>query len=181
MNSNSLYRLSFGLSEKTREELKYAAFLFVAGSIAGWCLELAFRSITRGYLFIPGFLIGPYCPIYGFGLLIINYGCRHKSPIMAYLKIFVLTSGLEYLISYIAEKSFRLVLWDYSSTLLNIDGRVSLPFSLAWGALGLAFLLFVEPEMRGLFEMYKSRSVKYAGIGVGVIAFDTLVSVAMCL
>lgn len=48
------------------------AFLFAAGCLLGWCIEVLFRRFspqnkTRQWI-NPGFLTGPYLPLYGFGL-----------------------------------------------------------------------------------------------------------------
>ena len=52
------------------------ADLFFIGSVSGWCLELVFRkffsSANPEHKWInPGFCIGPYVPLYGFGLCIL--------------------------------------------------------------------------------------------------------------
>ena len=39
-------------------------FIFYIGSTCGWILELFFRRIVHGKWVNPGFLIGPYLPIY---------------------------------------------------------------------------------------------------------------------
>ena len=47
------------------------AFLFFIGSTLGWVLELFFRRIvSKGEWINPGFLVGPYLPLYGFGLCV---------------------------------------------------------------------------------------------------------------
>ena len=46
-------------------------FIFFIGSTAGWVLELFYRRIDHGKWVNPGFLVGPYLPIYGFGLCIL--------------------------------------------------------------------------------------------------------------
>ncbi|MEA3471057.1 MAG: phosphohydrolase, partial [Thermodesulfobacteriota bacterium] len=42
-------------------------FLFVFFSIIGWVLEAVFRSFHAKTFINPGFLKGPYLPIYGMG------------------------------------------------------------------------------------------------------------------
>ena len=44
-------------------------FIFYIGATSGWILELIFRRIVHHKWVNPGFLIGPYLPIYGFGLV----------------------------------------------------------------------------------------------------------------
>ena len=51
------------------------AYLFFIGSTAGWVIELFFRRfISRANpqrkWINPGFCVGPYLPLYGFGLCI---------------------------------------------------------------------------------------------------------------
>lgn len=46
-------------------------FLFLTGAIAGWCIELVYRRFFSAKRWInPGFLTGPYLPIYGFGVCV---------------------------------------------------------------------------------------------------------------
>ena len=46
------------------------AFLFFVGSSIGWAIELFFRRFFSAKKWInPGFLVGPYLPIYGFGVV----------------------------------------------------------------------------------------------------------------
>ena len=40
-------------------------------SFLGWCCEVAFAAVRRGIFVNRGFLNGPVCPIYGFGVLIV--------------------------------------------------------------------------------------------------------------
>ena len=48
-------------------------FIFFLGSTFGWVLELFFRRIVHKKWINPGFLTGPYLPIYGFGLCVLTY------------------------------------------------------------------------------------------------------------
>ena len=56
--------------------LLVAAFLFFAGSLIGWTIELVWRRFfsknnpERKWI-NPGFLVGPYLPLYGFSLVIL--------------------------------------------------------------------------------------------------------------
>ncbi|MFR2966298.1 MAG: putative ABC transporter permease [Anaerovoracaceae bacterium] len=49
------------------------SFLFAMGSLLGWCLEVVYRRFSpanKSRRWInPGFMTGPYLPIYGFGLI----------------------------------------------------------------------------------------------------------------
>lgn len=156
-------------------------YLFVVGSVAGWCLEIAFRSVGNGALTIPGFLFGPYCPIYGFGIILIVALCKHQNKWIAYLNIFIYSSALEYIVSFLFETLFHELLWDYSMLPLSIGTRVSLAFSLIWGLLGMVVLLWVEPFLRRVRERHPRVAQMVAIGGIGIILLDTVLSVAVRL
>ncbi len=43
------------------------SFLFLTGSLAGWVIEVFFRrTVSQKRWMNPGFLNGPYLPLYGF-------------------------------------------------------------------------------------------------------------------
>jgi uncharacterized membrane protein len=163
--------------QKRKPDISYIMYLFMLGSITGWCLEIVFRSVSHRELYIPGFLMGPYCPIYGFGTLIITYLCNHKIKVVAYIKVFLLSSVLEYVVSFIFENLFGRILWDYSSLPLSIGTRVSLVFSLAWGALGIAFLIFAEPILYKLWNRHKEKLYSLCKIGLAIMIADMIISV----
>ena len=48
-------------------ELKYYLLLFFVSAILGWCLEVVCKQVQLHRFINRGFLIGPYCPIYGVG------------------------------------------------------------------------------------------------------------------
>lgn len=46
-------------------------WIFVIYAFVGWCCEVAFAAVKSGTFVNRGFLTGPVCPIYGFGMLIV--------------------------------------------------------------------------------------------------------------
>ena len=94
-----------------------------------------------------GFLIGPWCPIYGFGALFITFLLQkyYEDPIVLFIMSFLLGTILEYITSYLIEKLFHARWWDYSDHRFHINGRVSLTTSLGFGALGLILVYFFNP------------------------------------
>lgn len=94
-----------------------------------------------------GFLIGPYCPIYGFGALaVINILTPFSdNPIIVYFLAVIITSLLEYVTGYLLERIYHLKWWDYSNYKLNIHGRVVLHNSLIFGGLSLIAIYFLNP------------------------------------
>jgi uncharacterized membrane protein/HD superfamily phosphodiesterase len=116
----------------------------------GWIIEAVYRSISERQFINPGFVYGPFVPIYGFGaafIIILEFLIHHwPLPIKLIVYGIVLTIT-EYFTGFIFEKVFKLNLWDYSDSRFNIHGRVSLLFSLCWTALALIFITFIHPAV----------------------------------
>jgi uncharacterized membrane protein len=90
-----------------------------------------------------GFLIGPYCPIYGVGgLVFLCAGIFIENPFMLFLLGGTIACILEYFTSYIMEKLFKARWWDYSDWPLNLNGRICLYGFLAFGgaSVGIRYL-----------------------------------------
>ena len=49
---------------------------FLIYSCLGWCLEVVYAAVTTGKLVNRGFLNGPVCPIYGFGMAALSGRCH---------------------------------------------------------------------------------------------------------
>ena len=94
-----------------------------------------------------GFLIGPYCPIYGFGGLAITILLKNytKDPIVLFLMAVIICGTLEYFTSYIMEKIFKARWWDYSAKKYNINGRICLETVVPFGILGCLVMYVLNP------------------------------------
>lgn len=126
----------------------YIAILYFAiYSMLGWVCEVIYCSIPAKHFINRGFLNGPYCPVYGFGALIVIYILFPFTayPLLVFTLATLLTSTLEYLTSYILEKSFNAHWWDYSKRKFNIHGRVCLLNSSLFGILCLVLVYLVHP------------------------------------
>ena len=110
-------------------------WIFIIYAFIGWCTEVSYAALDTGKFVNRGFLNGPYCPIYGCGVVIV---VAILTPLKENLLIlfagsFLLTSVLEYITGYILEKVFHNKWWDYSDKPFNIKGYVCLKFSIYWG------------------------------------------------
>ena len=114
-----------------REYLWY----FFAYAFLGWCSEVVFAAFKSGRFVNRGFLSGPICPIYGFGIVgvLLCTTPLQGNLLWLYLGSVVLTTLLELLTGFAMEKLFHQRWWDYSKMPFNIGGYVCLPFSLIWG------------------------------------------------
>lgn len=144
------------LKIKTLELNKYEkyALYFLLFAFLGWCLETVFCIILLGDFTKRGFLYGPICPIYGFGaLILIIFISKYKDNL---LKLFVYSSlvfsVLEYVTSYVLEVMYDSFWWDYRNDFWNLNGRVSIFYSLAWGFIAIAFIKFLFPFFKKIID-----------------------------
>ena len=90
--------------------------LFIIYAMIGWCIEIINGLIQTKKFVNRGFLIGPYCPIYGVGGILITLllSKYYDDPIVLFFMGIAVCGILEYLTSYIMEKFFKARWWDYS-------------------------------------------------------------------
>ena len=121
--------------------------LFIIYSFLGWFMEVIWTLITDKKLVNRGFLIGPYCPIYGVGcLLLIILLDKFKSSIfLLFFMSIIVCSILEYSTSYIMEKLFKARWWDYSDRKFNLNGRICVDTMIPFGVLGVLVVYFLNP------------------------------------
>ena len=129
------------------------AFLFFIGSVLGWVLELLFRhwfsrSNPNHRWVNPGFCVGPYVPLYGFGLCILYFMAHmiDNSVIsgiaehaLALILIAVELTVLEYIAGIFLLKVANVRLWDYSMLWGNVNGLICPLFTFFWTLLGVFY------------------------------------------
>ena len=123
---------------------------FSVYSFLGWLIETIYALFVHGHFVKRGFLFGPLCPIYGFGAVILIMATKklYKKPFLKFLIATVAFTLFEYIVSFLLEMLFGLRWWDYSNDFLNIQGRVSLPYSIFWGIIGLILLEKLHPYVQ---------------------------------
>ncbi len=124
----------------------YIALFFIYAFI-GWLLEVGFTFVKDHKLINRGFLIGPICPIYGHGCLLILLFLNKYSnqPFTLFIMAMLICSVLEYFTSYLLEKIFKARWWDYSDRKYNINGRICLETLIPFGILGLIIVNIINP------------------------------------
>lgn len=113
---------------------EYLAF-FVIYAFLGWCAEVIFNTLSTGHFVNRGFLKGPVCPIYGFGMVIVVFCLTplQENWFFLFVGSMILTSVLEGITGYILKKVFHTSWWDYSDQPFNLGGYICLRFSILWG------------------------------------------------
>ena len=120
---------------------------FLIYSCMGWCLEVIYAAATTGQLVNRGFLNGPVCPIYGFGMIIVLFALTplQHSILLLYIGGVILPSALELVGGWALYKLYHTRWWDYSDYPFNIGGYICLEFSLLWGVGTLIVMKLVHP------------------------------------
>ncbi len=130
-------------------------WIFIIYAFIGWCSEVAYAALERGIFVNRGFLNGPYCPIYGVGVLIVVVVLTplKGNLLLLYAGSFLLTSVLEFITGFVMEKAFHNKWWDYSDKPFNIMGYVCLKFSILWGFACSFIMLVIHPIIFGFIRM----------------------------
>lgn len=126
--------------------------LFIIYSFIGWIMEIIFTLYKDKALVNRGFLIGPYCPIYGSGCILIILLLKRylDDPVVLFIMSMVICSILEYVTSFLMEKLFKARWWDYSDRKFNINGRICLETLIPFGLLGCLLMYVINPFISGL-------------------------------
>lgn len=166
-----------------------AAFLFFVGSLLGWCLEVVFRRFFSAKKWInPGFLAGPYLPLYGFSLCLLYFmaGLENVIPIESdILRKIVLFAAMalcitfvEYIAGVIFIKHMKIKLWDYSNEWGNIDGIICPKFSFFWAVLSAIYYFGIHPHILNALEWF-SQNLAFSfcvGFFYGILVIDAAFS-----
>ena len=128
---------------------------FLIYSCIGWCLEVIYAAATTGQLVNRGFLNGPVCPIYGFGMIIVLFALTplQHSILLLYIGGVILPSALELVGGWALYKLYHTRWWDYSDFPFNIGGYICLEFCLLWGVGTLVVMRIVHPVVADLVAL----------------------------
>lgn len=120
---------------------------FVIYGFLGWCVEVAYAAVNSGKFVNRGFLNGPICPIYGFGMIIVIVGLTPlmHNKVILFLGAILLTSALEFVTGFALEKIFHGKWWDYSKMPFNLRGYICLKFSIMWGLACIIIMDVIHP------------------------------------
>lgn len=122
-------------------------WIFFIYAFLGWCTEVSYAALVTGRFVNRGFLNGPVCPIYGFGVLLVVtlLAPLRGNALLLFLGCVVLTSLLELAVGFVLEKLFHQRWWDYSTEPFNLGGYICLRFSLMWGLACLLVVAVIHP------------------------------------
>ena len=170
--------------------LKYIElfWIFSLGSVIGFIYENLLMFARGNWHLRQGLIYGPFIPVYGVGLLIF-YLVAKKQKIdkqiskASLFKIFLVAAFLgglvEYTFSYMQEKIWGTVSWNYSNRILNVNGRTSVPIAIIWGIAFVIFSVFIFPKLNKYDEFVKKKSLQIFTIICSLLLlFDCTISFA---
>ncbi len=168
------------------------AFLFFSGSICGWCIELLYRrfvSHRKDKKWVnPGFLVGPYLPLYGFGLCLLYMlaalednltGNAVVDKLLLFIMMSVSMTLIEYIAGLIFIKGMKVRIWDYSDQRLNFQGIICPKYSFYWAVLGAVYYFLIHPYVIDSLA-WLSENLAFSffvGVFFGVFVIDFCYSV----
>ena len=134
-------------------------------------MEVILCSFLEKKLVNRGFLIGPICPIYGAGAVIITIALSaYKDDwIVVFCMAMILSGALEYFTSFAMEKIFHARWWDYSQNKFNINGRICLETMVPFGILGLAIIYLLNPFFYNLLGLMPQNILNIISIIMAII------------
>lgn len=153
---------------------------FIIYAFLGWCLEVIVSTIQTGKFVNRGFLNGPFCPVYGFGVIaVLALVAPFKDSFMViFVGSIILTTIVEFITGYILEKSFNQKWWDYSKEPLNIRGYVCAQTSLLWGVACVFLIYVLQPPLGHLVGYIPVKaSIFITAILVFIMVVDTIITI----
>ncbi len=137
------------------QNLYEAAWLFCLYAFLGWSIEVVYQAVNKGVFVNRGFLNGPYCPMYGVGMVIVSYVLPlfKSNIIILFIASFLFASALEFVTGFVLEKIFHNKWWDYSNVPFNIMGYICLKFSIYWGIGGVLMFTTIHPIIYSFMKL----------------------------
>ncbi len=167
------------------------AFLFSVGCSIGWIMELLYRRFISAKRWLnPGFLVGPYLPLYGFGLCLLyllaspQFSFLPNEPLRVIFRILLIgisMTAIEYLAGKIFIVGMKVKLWDYSQKWGNVEGLICPEFSLYWTLLGGVYCFLIHPFFVHLNARFLSHPFLFFAEGMyyGILLVDVFWSMRL--
>ena len=106
--------------------LYHILWIFFIYAFLGWCTEVSYAATKTGRFVNRGFLNGPWCPIYGLGVVIVLafLDPLKNNLLLLFLGSVVLTSALEWLTGFLLEHDMTVYLVIFDRTACTISGKL---------------------------------------------------------
>lgn len=149
---------------KVVEEFMILFWLFILGSIIGYIFEMIVVLFQKGYFESrQGLIYGPFTPVYGIGMIVyyvILKSIHTQNKVEIFLVTMLLGGMTEYICSFVQEKAFGTISWDYSYLRFHLNGRTSLLHCTYWGIAGILYSMFIVPKLEQWRRLITKKSLQ---------------------
>ena len=170
------------MENKEKVTIHHLFWYFLIFSILGLIIETLYCYVTTGVLESrKGLIWGPFCPVYGVCgafLIFVLSKINCKSILGLFISGFILGSIAEYVLSFGLEAVYGIRFWNYEYLSLNLNGRISLIFSIYWGLLSVILVKFVKPLIDKLINKIKPHTRNVIELGIFIfLCIDCIVTI----
>ena len=118
--------------------------IYLVYSFLGWVAETVTATIKGKHFANRGAAAGPFCFVYGTTavLLAVGYADLRSRPVYLFFGCMLSATVMEWLTAKLLERLHHRKWWDYSGKKFNLNGYVCLQYSVLWGLLGAASVLW---------------------------------------
>lgn len=157
--------------------------IFIIYSFIGWIFEIIVALVSHRKFSNRGFLIGPICPIYGVGAVLISLLLGNVENAVAIFCVSMVGAvALEYFTSWLMETLFHARWWDYRDMPFNLNGRICLHTGLAFGVLGVLVVRVTNPLLLEIFNSVNQNVlIALFAITLGLLLIDIFISFWMII
>ena len=124
---------------------------FLTYGFLGYLLEKVYALVTRSrHTVRKGYLLLPVCPVYGLAMLAVLALPPDMTDTFWHLALYggLTATAVEYAVHFCCDRLLGVMFWDYSSTKMDLNRRVCLPFALIWGPLAAMTARYIHPLLR---------------------------------
>ena len=172
------------MNQKLIKKISLYLSLFILGSWIGFVHENILNIIKGQPELRQGLIYEPLIPIYGIGLLLF-YIVFEKigfsiSKVRVFFVSFIIGGLFEYGCSFVQEKLFGTISWDYSYLLLNFNGRTSVFHACCWGIAGVLFYNML-PKLQIKNHLFNHPALRRVVFCMSFLVFcDCFISTLAC-
>lgn len=154
-------------------------YLYLIGGLIGTIYEEIFYLITiNKFVNSSGSVLLPFNMVYGLGIVLITF-CFYQVSNWLLIWLFsgVLCGIVEYISSFLSEKTMHFISWDYSDKIMNLNGRTTIPLMVLWGLAGMVMIVLIVPFLLKLIHKIPDKVYNtLALIFLLMIIFDLVIS-----
>lgn len=138
----------------TNLKCQHLVYYFITYSFLGWCIEVLYGFVIYGKYVARGSFDSPFCPIYGFGamILIIFLNSLKDNRLLFFISSVILNTMLEFGTGVVMRYAFNVTAWDYSDEVFNLLGIVCLKYALVWGLLSVIMIYYIHPIIEKMLD-----------------------------